>query len=130
MRVSWEQGWRGARGPVQLSVGGRSSRDVKGRSSQLASSGGTGADGNRAQQQPAPRRDCAAPDYTRGRLCHTRRRATRRGSRPHEAHRDVQVELSDGDAHALHAEVAETEDARAVRDDDDVDAVAVPVVHL
>mmetsp|Transcript_41365 Transcript_41365/g.60957 ORF Transcript_41365/g.60957 Transcript_41365/m.60957 type:complete len:601 (-) Transcript_41365:322-2124(-) len=41
----------------------------------------------------------------------------------------VQRELADGDAHPVRAQVPEPEDARAVRDDDDVDLVARPVVH-
>ena len=33
------------------------------------------------------------------------------------ARRDVECELADGDAHAVRAEVAKTEDAGAIRDD-------------
>ena len=49
----------------------------------------------------------------------------RQGARRVDAtDRGVQRELADRDAHAADAEVAETEDALAVGDDDDVDAVA------
>ena len=57
-------------------------------------------------------------------------RGAARGARARaRARRYVEVELADGDAHALHAQVAEAEHARAVRHDDDVHALVVPVVH-
>lgn len=45
------------------------------------------------------------------------------------AGRDVERELADGDAHSVRAEVAQTQDAGAVGDDNDLHVVVRPVVH-
>ena len=45
------------------------------------------------------------------------------------ARSDVERELADRDAHSVRAEIAQTEDARAVRHADHVHVVVRPVVH-